>query len=90
MHGAALVRIPNPIAQSEATSPRPFIIGATDSASRSRPVALALLRRLPIAFAVARFNVIPAKAGIRPSIEVSVNCGPGQIRACAGTTEFGR
>jgi len=56
-----------------------FAIG--DSRSASRP---------PIAFAVARFDVIPAKAGIRPSIEVSVSCGPGQIRACAGTTEFGR
>ena len=41
MHGAALVRIPNPFAKSEATSSRPFCVCATDSASRSRPVALA-------------------------------------------------
>ena len=41
MHGAALVRIPNPFATSEATSSRPFCVCATDSASRSRPVALA-------------------------------------------------
>jgi hypothetical protein len=61
--------------------PVPFFVAIGDSRSASRP---------PIAFAVARFDVIPAKAGIRPSIEVSVNCGPGQIPACAGMTEFGR
>ncbi len=41
MHGAALVRIPNPFAKSEATPPRPFRDCASDSASQSRPEALA-------------------------------------------------
>ena len=42
MRGAALVRIPNPFAKSEATPPRPFDC-ASDSAPQSRPEALEVL-----------------------------------------------
>jgi len=69
MHGAALVRIPNPYAKSEATPSRPFVFlfAIGDSPPGSRP---------PIAFAGSLFE-IREPAGCADSLSPHAGRGSG-------------
>ena len=89
MHGAALVRIPNPFAKSEATPPRPFVdlrnrlrvaepAGAPDLFQRAADRARLLLIRHPG----------EGRDLSKPTI--SANFCSGRIPTCAGMTVRGR